>query len=63
MHGLLMFLLWSAISRAQAPAGGSVFEVTPLNSTIKFEVKASVDVKGKFDAGGPQTRLSQQAGS
>jgi polyisoprenoid-binding protein YceI len=33
------------LSRAQAP----VFEITPVNSTIRFDVKASVDIKGKFD--------------
>ena len=34
-----------SISRAQAP----VFEVTPVESTIKFDVKASVPIAGKFD--------------
>jgi polyisoprenoid-binding protein YceI len=34
-----------ALGRAQAP----VFEITPVSSTIRFEVKASVDIKGKFD--------------
>lgn len=29
-----------------------MFEVTPIHSTIKFEVKASVDIKGKFDKWG-----------
>jgi polyisoprenoid-binding protein YceI len=32
-------------SRAQAP----VFEITPVHSWIKFDVKASVDIAGKFD--------------
>jgi polyisoprenoid-binding protein YceI len=44
-----MFLLTSAAvcstSRAQAP----VFEITPVESTIKFDVKASVAIVGKFD--------------
>src|SRR4249920_3857533 len=44
-----MFLLASAAvcstSRAQAP----VFEITPVESTIKFDVKASVAIVGKFD--------------
>jgi polyisoprenoid-binding protein YceI len=31
--------------RAQAP----VFEITPVNSTIRFNVKASVKIAGKFD--------------
>jgi polyisoprenoid-binding protein YceI len=34
-----------SMSRAQAP----VFEVTPVESTIKFNVKASVAIEGKFD--------------
>jgi polyisoprenoid-binding protein YceI len=34
-----------SVSRAQAP----VFEVTPVNSWIKFDVKASVNIAGKFD--------------
>src|SRR5271163_3324737 len=32
-------------SRAQAP----VFEITPVHSSIKFDVKASMDIVGKFD--------------
>ena len=46
---LLAAFLFSPLSRAQAPAGVPVFEVTPVNSTIKFDVEASVDIKGKFD--------------
>ena len=34
-----------ALGRAQVP----VFEITPVNSTIRFDVKASVDIKGRFD--------------
>ena len=34
-----------SLSRAQAP----VFEITPVHSSIKFDVKASVDIAGKFD--------------
>lgn len=33
------------VSRAQAP----VFEITPVESSIKFHVKASVAIAGKFD--------------
>jgi polyisoprenoid-binding protein YceI len=33
------------MSRAQAP----VFEITPVESTIKFDVKASVNIAAKFD--------------
>lgn len=32
-------------SRAQAP----VFEITPIDSSINFHVKASADISGKFD--------------
>jgi len=34
-----------SVSRGQAP----VFEITPVHSSIKFDVKASVDIAGKFD--------------
>ncbi len=42
---LLAFALFPSVSRAQAP----VFEITPVNSWIKFDVKASVNIAGKFD--------------
>jgi len=49
MRTTLLFLVLLALfppsSRAQAP----VFEITPVNSTIRFDVKASVDIAGKFD--------------
>jgi len=45
----VMCLLASAVlpsaSRAQAP----VFEITPVESSIKFNVEASVAIKGSFD--------------
>jgi polyisoprenoid-binding protein YceI len=34
-----------SLSRAQAP----VFVITPVHSSIKFDVKASMDITGKFD--------------
>ena len=34
-----------SVSRAQAP----VFEITPVESSIKFDVEASVAIKGTFD--------------
>jgi polyisoprenoid-binding protein YceI len=37
--------VFPSVSRGQAP----VFEVTPVHSSIKFDVKASVDIAGKFD--------------
>jgi polyisoprenoid-binding protein YceI len=45
MFGLLLFAVFPSLSRAQAP----VFEVIPLQSSIKFDVEASIDIKGKFD--------------
>ena len=38
-----------SVSRAQAPAEGvPVFKITPVQSTIKFGVKASVPIEGNF---------------
>ena len=34
-----------SVSRAQVP----VFEITPTESSIKFDVEASVAIKGNFD--------------
>jgi polyisoprenoid-binding protein YceI len=42
---LFAFVLFPSPSRAQVP----VFEITPVNSTMKFDVKASVAIVGKFD--------------
>jgi polyisoprenoid-binding protein YceI len=41
----------SALAGAQAPSssGVPVFKVTPVRSTILFNVKASVPIEGKFD--------------
>jgi polyisoprenoid-binding protein YceI len=39
------FVLFPSPSRAQVP----VFEITPVDSTIKFDVEASVAIVGKFD--------------
>jgi polyisoprenoid-binding protein YceI len=41
----LGFLCFPSLSRAQAP----VFEITPLDSSIKFHVKSSTTIAGKFD--------------
>jgi polyisoprenoid-binding protein YceI len=38
-----------AISQAQSPSEVPVFEITPISSTIKFDVEASVAIKGTFD--------------
>jgi polyisoprenoid-binding protein YceI len=45
---LTLFTLASAIL-AQAPADVPVFKITPIKSTIKFGVKASVPIEGVFD--------------
>jgi len=50
-HGMRLFMIafsafaLASIARGQAP----VFEITPVNSSIRFDVKASVDIAGKFD--------------
>jgi polyisoprenoid-binding protein YceI len=46
---VLAIALPPSISRAQAPTGVPVFKVTPLNSTVKFDVEASVAITGNFD--------------
>jgi polyisoprenoid-binding protein YceI len=42
---LVAFAALPSVSRGQAP----MFEITPAHSSIKFDVKASVDIAGKFD--------------
>src|SRR3981189_90655 len=42
---LLAFAILPSVTRGQAP----VFEITPLHSSIKFDVKASINIAGKFD--------------
>ncbi len=42
---LLASALFPSLSRAQAP----VFEITPVESSVKFDVEASVAIKGTFD--------------
>jgi len=42
---LLASVGFPSLSRAQAP----VFEITPLDSSIKFHVKSSTTIAGKFD--------------
>ena len=45
----LLFLLTSAVLMSASPAEAPVFEITKEESTIKFEVEASVAIVGKFD--------------
>src|SRR5271168_1041511 len=51
IFSLFMSILFSPLASAQTPGGSGVpvFEVTPIHSTIKFYVKASVAIAGKFD--------------
>jgi polyisoprenoid-binding protein YceI len=42
---LLVSAFFPSLSRAQAP----VFEITPIESSVKFDVEASVAIKGIFD--------------
>jgi polyisoprenoid-binding protein YceI len=42
-------VLFPFVARAQAPAGVPVFEVTPVHSSIKFDVDASVAIEGTFE--------------
>ena len=49
LFSLLGSSLLFAASRAQAPADVPVFKITPVKSTIKFGVKASVPIEGTFD--------------
>jgi len=45
----VVVLMWiPSASRAQAPAGVPVFKITPIQSTIRFGVKASVPIEGTF---------------
>jgi polyisoprenoid-binding protein YceI len=44
VFGLLASSVFPSVSRAQAP----VFEVTPVNSSINFDVESSVAIKGAF---------------
>jgi polyisoprenoid-binding protein YceI len=42
---LLLSAVFPSLSRAQVP----VFEITPVESSVKFDVEASVAIKGVFD--------------
>src|SRR5215469_95864 len=45
---LLSSILFASVAWAQAPTEVPVFKVTPVKSTIKFAVKASVPIEGNF---------------
>jgi polyisoprenoid-binding protein YceI len=46
---LVVSALFPSLTQAQAPAGVPVFEITPVESSVKFDVEASVAIKGTFD--------------
>ena len=46
---LLVSAFFLSVSRAQTATGVPAFEITPVASTVKFDVKASVAIVGKFD--------------
>ena len=46
---ILASILLTSTSRAQAADGVPVFKITPVESSIKFDVEASVAITGKFD--------------
>jgi polyisoprenoid-binding protein YceI len=46
---LLASIFFSPLTRAQAPEGVPVFQITPGESTIKFDVEASVAITGNFE--------------
>jgi len=46
---VLLCLLASALLPPLAHAQGPVYEITPLESSVKFDVEASVAIKGTFD--------------
>jgi polyisoprenoid-binding protein YceI len=46
---VLATTLFFPVPPAPSPADAPVFEITPVESTIKFDVEASVAIKGTFD--------------
>jgi len=46
---LLASVLFAFATEAQSPSGVPVFKITPVASTVKFDVEASVAIKGTFD--------------
>jgi polyisoprenoid-binding protein YceI len=49
MRLTILGLLASAALVSASPAEAPVFVITPAESTVKFDVEASVPIKGKFD--------------
>jgi len=49
MRLAILGIIASAVFSLPSPADAPVFEITPVESTIKFDVEASVAIVGKFD--------------
>jgi polyisoprenoid-binding protein YceI len=49
MRLAILSIVASAVFSFPSPADAPVFEITPVESTIKFDVEASVAIVGKFD--------------
>jgi polyisoprenoid-binding protein YceI len=46
---LLVILLVSSVTQAQSSKVAPVYKITPVQSTVRFGVKASVSIEGTFD--------------
>jgi polyisoprenoid-binding protein YceI len=46
---VLGFVVFPSMGRAQESGAVPIYQITPLNSTVKFDVKASVPIVGTFD--------------
>jgi len=46
---ILLSIMFSCVSQAQTSQGVPVFKVAPVESSIKFDVEASVAIEGKFN--------------
>ena len=46
---ILLSFMFPCVSQSQTTQGVPVFKVTPVESSIHFDVEASVAIKGKFD--------------
>src|SRR5215469_10355150 len=49
LYCILLSIMFPCVSQAQTTEGVPVFKVTPVESSISFDVEASVAIKGKFD--------------
>jgi hypothetical protein len=49
MHLAILGIVASAVISFPSPADAPVFEITPVEGSIKFDVETSVAIVGKFD--------------